>query len=126
MYIIILGNIVDGLAHWGPFEDGEIAVEWAARELRGEDWRVVPLTRPGEDETPTLPTVNAPEAVEEPRPEDFCPDLESPEHRHEVDPGSYTLENDGESVYLDVNCRHCGRSGCAGKFMTDGSAVVNW
>ncbi len=126
MYIIISGNVVDGLAHWGPFEDEERAHKWAFYDLRGVDWSVVELERPDEDDVPTLPTVNAPEADEKPRPEDFCPDLESPEHRHEVDPGSYTVESDAESVYLDVNCRHCGRSGCAGRIPTDGSAVVDW
>lgn len=41
-----------------------------------------------------------------------CP--ESAYGRHELDPGSLTVEHDGEFAYIDCNCIHCGRSGCIG------------
>jgi hypothetical protein len=41
---------------------------------------------------------------------------ESEDGKHEADPGTFHLERDRNKVYLDVNCRNCGQSGCVGKF----------
>jgi hypothetical protein len=43
--------------------------------------------------------------------DDFCPKSESGEH--EIDWNSISLSQDVE-LYIDVNCRKCGRSGCLG------------
>jgi hypothetical protein len=34
--------------------------------------------------------------------------------RHEPDWEAVTVDTDGGSFYLDVTCKHCGRSGCVG------------
>lgn len=39
--------------------------------------------------------------------------------QHEADPSTFHLERDGDGVYLDVNCLHCGQSGCVGRFDAD-------
>jgi hypothetical protein len=49
-------------------------------------------------------------------PDDVCPG--SPTGRHEPSWGSVTIESDGDELYVDVNCRHCGRSGCIGTSKT--------
>jgi hypothetical protein len=41
---------------------------------------------------------------------------ESEDGIHEPDTCTFHLEHDGDGVYLDVNCKHCGQSGCVGKF----------
>ncbi len=46
MHIIISGNVVDGLNHWGPFESGEAAHLWADDYLRGENSIDVDLESP--------------------------------------------------------------------------------
>jgi len=33
---------------------------------------------------------------------------------HEPDWNSVFVMPDGDGVYVDVNCKHCGRSGCIG------------
>lgn len=52
---------------------------------------------------------------------DTCPD--SPDGKHSPDFYSLHIEYDGGEAYIDVNCQHCGRSGCAGKFTP---SEVNW
>jgi hypothetical protein len=45
---------------------------------------------------------------------EHCQESEGGEH--EADISTFHLEGDGDGVYLDVNCAHCGQSGCVGKF----------
>lgn len=47
--------------------------------------------------------------------DDRCP---STNKRHEPAMESASLQWDGDTLYVDVNCTHCGRSGCLGKFDT--------
>lgn len=42
--------------------------------------------------------------------EDSC--LNNEGKAHEADYKSVTTSEDGGIVYVDVSCRHCGRSGC--------------
>ena len=50
---------------------------------------------------------------------------ESPTGKHEPDWHSVSAEFDGDELYVDVNCKHCGHSGCVGTHNTL-SAGVNW
>jgi len=43
--------------------------------------------------------------------EDICTVTNLP---HEPDWNSVHVESDGGEYYVDVNCKHCGRSGCIG------------
>ena len=47
----------------------------------------------------------------------------SPNGKHDPDPSTFHLERDGGGVYLDVNCKWCGRSGCVGRYH---KSEVNW
>lgn len=49
---------------------------------------------------------------------------ESPSGEHEADPRSIHVEHDGDAIYADVNCKHCGRSGCVGRL--SGHDAVDW
>lgn len=41
MYIVIVGNPVDGFSYYGPFEDRETAIKYAERNFRNSgDWWV--------------------------------------------------------------------------------------
>ena len=44
--------------------------------------------------------------------EDLCP--KNPNGPHEPDWSSTSVESDGGTVYVDITCKHCGRSGCLG------------
>lgn len=48
---------------------------------------------------------------------------DSPDGQHEPDPSTFHLEGDGDGVYLDVNCKKCGRSGSIGRFKAED---VDW
>ncbi len=48
MFVIIQGNVIDGLSIHGPFTDAERANEWADSELSGEVWVCAPLYKPEE------------------------------------------------------------------------------
>jgi hypothetical protein len=37
---------------------------------------------------------------------------------HSPDWGSVTIAYDGGETYIDVNCEHCGQSGCVGTHVT--------
>ena len=37
---------------------------------------------------------------------------------HEPDWSSVSIEHDGDETYIDINCKHCGRSGCVGSEKT--------
>ena len=50
--------------------------------------------------------------TEEPVDDDACP--KSPTKKHEPDWNSTSITCDIDT-YVDVNCLHCGRSGCIGK-----------
>lgn len=54
--------------------------------------------------------------------EDVCPNNAS---GHEPDWFSVTTATDGGATYIDVACKHCGRSGCVGtaETLTEG---INW
>lgn len=45
--------------------------------------------------------------------DNFCPD--SSDHVHAPDWKTVTVESDGDSYYIDVSCKNCGRSGCVGE-----------
>ena len=47
--------------------------------------------------------------------DNICPETRLP---HNPDWKSVTIEHDGEEVYIDVNCRDCGCSGCIGNSKT--------
>ncbi len=43
----------------------------------------------------------------------YCPD--GPDHFHSMDMGTLSIQSSGDgTAYIDVNCEHCGRSGCVG------------
>ena len=44
---------------------------------------------------------------------------------HEPDWSSLSITFDNEEVYVDVNCKHCGLSGCVGTMKTLG-ADIQW
>lgn len=46
MFVVIAGNVVDGLTFFGPFENQEEANQYAEDQLRKEDWVVALLNRP--------------------------------------------------------------------------------
>jgi len=48
MYIVVSGNIVDGLGFFGPFENAETANEWADDNFK--EWIVTELEATGEEE----------------------------------------------------------------------------
>jgi hypothetical protein len=43
--------------------------------------------------------------------EDYCE--KSEDNKHEPDWGTVTVQHDVDT-YIDVNCKHCGKSGCIG------------
>lgn len=55
--------------------------------------------------------------------DDICPD--SNDGHHSPDWKTTIWINDGDESYVDVNCTHCGRSGCVGqaKLLAEG---INW
>ncbi len=123
MYIIASGNVVDGLAHWGPFESSEDALKWAQCNV-ADDWNVIALEFPGEDETPTRPVVEVPDDVAARTRSDIDACSQAPDGLHEPDAGTFTAYDTDGGTYLDVTCRHCGRSGCAGRF--DLESPIQW
>ena len=44
-YLVVVGNPVDGLTFFGPFEDRDDAIDWAEQrdELTGSGWWIAPL-----------------------------------------------------------------------------------
>ena len=50
MKIVITSNVVDGLEFWGPFEDGNEAVEWAEENFPHE-WSLADVVSPADFET---------------------------------------------------------------------------
>ena len=55
--------------------------------------------------------------------EDEC--STSPTKKHELDLNSVSATHDGDSnVYVDVNCKHCGCSGCVTVVSSESS--VDW
>jgi hypothetical protein len=47
MYVILHGNPIDGLSLVGPFDDGEIASEYAEANLNGAgEWWIVEVEKP--------------------------------------------------------------------------------
>lgn len=54
--------------------------------------------------------------------EDVCPNNEQ---GHKPDWTRVTTSSDGGQVYLDVPCKHCGRSGCLGS-VGEVEAEVDW
>ena len=48
MYIIIVGNVIDGVELYGPFADVEEAQEYAEsdRQIRHDEWHIVHLIAP--------------------------------------------------------------------------------
>ena len=54
--------------------------------------------------------------------DDVCPKAAG---GHEPDMHSAHITSDGGEQYVDVNCKHCGRSGCLGT-LSDLVANVQW
>ena len=54
-----------------------------------------------------------------------CPDNPAPDKGHEPDWNSLTTEHDGDGLYVDVCCIHCGLSGCVGNERTL-TENINW
>lgn len=50
MFVVIHGNPADGFGYIGPFPDGEAANDYADTALRGEDWWVVALQSPAQED----------------------------------------------------------------------------
>jgi len=50
MWIIIVGNPMDGIGFYGPFVDTDTATTWADDQLGNMDWWVAPITQTQEDE----------------------------------------------------------------------------
>lgn len=46
MWIVVAGNIADGMSFHGPFATAEEANEWADIACRHEDWIVVNVKEP--------------------------------------------------------------------------------
>lgn len=44
---------------------------------------------------------------------------------HQPDWSSLSLQSDGGVIYVDVACKHCGRSGCLGT-LSQLEATINW
>jgi len=44
----------------------------------------------------------------------------SPDGKHEPDWQTMTVSHEGGGHYIDVDCKHCGRSGCVGTAETLG------
>jgi len=55
----------------------------------------------------------------------YCPKNTNGGHHHEPDWSSVSIEPDGDEMYIDVNCLHCGRSGCVGTKKTL-AAGIDW
>jgi len=43
MYIVVLGNPVDGFTFWGPFRNVEDAIDWAERSVLTTSWWIADL-----------------------------------------------------------------------------------
>jgi len=57
---------------------------------------------------------------------EICPDnLGGGELPHYPDWKTVNIQSDGGEYYLDVNCVHCGRSGCVAR-LNDLATEVNW
>ena len=48
MYVLVVGNPIDGLQFVGPFPDHDAAVEYAER-YEDQEWWVTSLDKPKED-----------------------------------------------------------------------------
>ena len=49
----------------------------------------------------------------------------SPDGKHHPDPSTVHVTYDG-SAYVDVNCKHCGRSGCLAAIGDEWEAEIDW
>lgn len=50
--------------------------------------------------------------------EDTCKKSTAEDKKHEPDWNTVKIDHDGGGVYVDVSCKHCGRSGCIGNLRT--------
>ena len=46
MYVVVMGNLVDGFLIYGPFTESGAAVEWGDANADGGDWGIVPVKLP--------------------------------------------------------------------------------
>lgn len=44
-FVVIVGNVIDGLTLWGPFDDAGDAGDWANENIN-DDWTTVHLDKP--------------------------------------------------------------------------------
>jgi hypothetical protein len=45
-WIVIVGNVVDGLTFFGPFYNREAALDWTEANPIDSDWTIGPLAEP--------------------------------------------------------------------------------
>ena len=46
MYIVSVGNVADGMAFYGPFEDSDEAISWGNEIAGADDWCAITLLEP--------------------------------------------------------------------------------
>jgi hypothetical protein len=49
MCVVATGNLVDGFALWGPFDDADAAGSYAEEYLRNAEWWIIKLVNPEAD-----------------------------------------------------------------------------
>lgn len=46
VYVVIIGNLLDGVRHYGPFDDFDVASDWADRNDISSEWWVAGVESP--------------------------------------------------------------------------------
>lgn len=46
MFVVLVGNPIDGMTIHGPFEDGNEAGDWAQSEFQDDTWWIVEVKKP--------------------------------------------------------------------------------
>ena len=53
MFIVIIGNVIDGITIYGPFKNHDSALEWAENSSRstieGFDWIITEMENPNDN-----------------------------------------------------------------------------
>ena len=49
-YLVLIGNVIDGVEFFGPFDTHEDALEYASRHHGGAEWHIGTLNEPVTDE----------------------------------------------------------------------------
>lgn len=56
--IVVVGNIVDGVRHFGPFDSMSDVFDWVEISNIKEDWMAVELSVPTYQGRPVIPVMN--------------------------------------------------------------------